>query len=190
MNIQSTNPMEVRNTLVGEVNQSVSLQALKGGGEMRLVINPEDMGEVKLQVASKNGKVEVRVTAENENVAKLIRSGSQELEGSLKSQNLVLTKLEVTVSEGVSASSDSKGSSGDQLFQQQQQPNQDFSRGFNSSSSDRGFAQWNGDGDNPRSYQSYSGNYENEGRSGSPVSAATSQRARYSDSSRRLDVVA
>ena len=43
--------------------------------------------------------------AENEEVAKMIRGGSKDLEASLKDQNLSLAKFEVTVSDSSSVAS-------------------------------------------------------------------------------------
>jgi hypothetical protein len=189
VHIQSVNPTEVRNALIGEVSQGVGFQAIKGGGEMRLVIRPDSLGEVKLQVSNKEGKIEVKVIAENENVAKIIRGGSQDLEGSLRTQNLVLSKLDVSVAEGVTASSDSKQSSGEQLFQQHRNHEGNFhSQG--GGTSDRGLQQWGagpeGDSGGRQSQANNSNGYVSEEVSAS--SSASSKRVR--DNSRRLDVVA
>ena len=86
-------PEQLRSALLGEIGNGVATHAFKGGGEMRLIIHPEDLGEVKLKVGTKNGKVEVMVTADNEDVAKILRRGSKELEASLKEQNLSLSKI-------------------------------------------------------------------------------------------------
>lgn len=112
-------PEMSRDTLLGEVSQGVSFTAVKGGGEMRLVIYPEALGEVKLKVGTSGGKVEVQVTAENEDVAKVIRGGSRELESSLRDQSLTLAKFDVSVADPV-AGIDTKTSLTDQFLPKDQ----------------------------------------------------------------------
>jgi hypothetical protein len=181
-----TNPTEAKSMLTGEINQNVNLQALKGGGEMRLVIYPEQMGEVKLHVGANNGKVEVKITAENEEVAKVIRSGSKDLEVSLRDQNLSLTKFDVSVSDSAVSSLDNKGNLTDQFLQQQ-----NSQQGFmNFSGRDDGNAsKW----DNNGSQRDGSGGAlakesENSREYNSPSSSKNSSRVK--DISRKLDVVA
>jgi flagellar hook-length control protein FliK len=114
-------PEQMRPTLLNEVQQSVNFQAVKGGGEMRLVVHPPELGEVHLKVGTKEGKVEVSVTAENKQVADMIRGGSRELEASLQDKNLTLAKFEVSVTDSsYVASSDTKSNLSDQFMQQNQ----------------------------------------------------------------------
>ncbi len=185
--LPSANPQEMKGILTGEVNQGVSLQALKGGGEMRLIIHPEQLGEVKLHVGTKEGKVEVKITTENEEVAKVIRGGSNELENSLRDQNLSLTKFDVSVADGGVASLDNgKGSLSDQ-FLQQQNPQNNFSGMF--SRDDSQSSRWenqSGQG-NTRDNSGGTMAQENESRQSSSFSKQTT---RAKDSSRKLDVVA
>lgn len=117
--LPSNKPGEIRTALLGQVGNSVAIQARKGGGEMKLVINPNDLGEVRLKVGTKNGQVEVQVTAENEDVASIIRGGSRELSSALEGQNLTLAKLEVSVSSASSmTASDGRNSLSEQFFSQ------------------------------------------------------------------------
>lgn len=181
-------PEELRRALVGELGSGVALNVGKGGGEMRLVLHPDDMGEVKLKVGTKNGKVEVEVVAENEATAKLIRAGSKDLEQSLKDQNLSLAKLEVTVSDPSKVTSlDNKTNLTDQFLSQQQQPPQysGFSSGMNGD--DGRNSRWTGDHGGRPSPGYAQG--EDSGRS-SARSAGFAPRQAARDSSRRLDVVA
>jgi hypothetical protein len=175
-------PEQVRETLVGEVKQSVNFQALKGGGEMKLVIHPEEMGEVHLKVGTKNGSVEVRVVAENEEVARLIRSGSKELESSLREQSLALAKFEVKVADGPVTQSESKGSLADQFLQQQ---NHGFSQ--DGSGDDRGFGRWDNDS---RQGPGFGVMAEQNGKAAAAGDGPSGRNNQARDSSRRLDVVA
>jgi flagellar hook-length control protein FliK len=174
----------MRPTLLNEVNQGVSLQALKGGGEMRLVINPPELGEIKLQIGTKNGKVDVQVTAQNESVASVIRSGSKELERSLRDESLSLTKFDVTVTpDAPVAATDTRNSLSDQFLQQNQQ------NGFlQAGADDKGFNRWDGN-QNQRQGSNAGSMAEDQGRN--TASRPDSSRTTPSrDTTRRLDVVA
>lgn len=141
--LNSAKPEDMKQTLVGEVVQNVNANAVKGGGEMRLVIHPEELGEVKIKVGSKEGKIEVHISAKNEEVASMIRSGSKDLESSLGNQNLSLARFEVTVSDSAVVSTDTKSSLADQFLSQQQSSSHQGNMQSNSSmADDRGFARW------------------------------------------------
>ncbi|MGZ3692935.1 MAG: flagellar hook-length control protein FliK [Bdellovibrionota bacterium] len=119
--LSGAKPEQMRSTILGEVQQGVNVQALKGGGEMRLVVHPPELGEVHLKVGTKEGKVEVSITAESNKVADMIRGGSKELEHSLQDKNLTLSKFEVSVSDQLTvASSDNKSNMTDQFLSQNQ----------------------------------------------------------------------
>ena len=112
-------PEVVRERLVGEVADSVGIQAKAGGGEMKLVIHPENMGELKLKVGAKDGKVEVAVTADNNDVAKTLRASQSDLREALSDQHLTLSKFEVHVAKDSSMASNQDNGSNfqNQFFQ-------------------------------------------------------------------------
>src|SRR5690606_11276496 len=118
--ISDTRPEQVRGRLVGEVAESVGIQAKQGGGEMKLVIHPEHMGELKLKVGAKDGSVQVSVTADTNEVAQSLRASQSDLRDALSSQNLTLSKFEVNVANDSSmASNQDNGSNAQsQLFQE------------------------------------------------------------------------
>lgn len=192
--LNGTNPQALRSGLVGEVNQQVSLTALKGGGEMRLVIRPDGLGEVKLKVEAKDGKVGVHVTAENEEVAKALKSGSHDLESSLRDQNLSLAKFEVAVkSDAPVASTDTRSNLSDQFLGSNRDQggfDQNF-QGFNQGRHDEGrFGSWDGQQRQPSPGRMADDTGVNQrgyaaARKGN---SPANQAAR--DGSRRLDVVA
>lgn len=189
LHIQTVDPQQIRSALLTEVDQNIQFQALKGGGEMKIVIHPEELGEVKLQVASKNGQIEVKIQAENEAVASIIRSGSKDLEGALKDRDLILTKMEVTVTEGVMAGADAKSSSGDQLFQQSPEQQAGKYLGSSMNNTDRQDSpSWSRPqyDENPR----YGSKYEQSNERNRGNASLSNIRERSRDSNGRLDVVA
>lgn len=184
-------PEQRANMLLAEIGTGVSFHAHKGGGEMRLVIHPDDLGEVKLKIGTKNGKVEVQVLAENENVAKMIRGGSKELEASLKDQNLALAKFEVSVADATNVvATDTKSGLNEQLLSQNPQHNGGaFSQG---SLGDEGRnARW-GSESNARQGGGYSSRSEESARGTANRSARSAPQTmtRAVSGSGRLDVVA
>lgn len=188
---EGAKPEQVKSALVAELGTNVSFHAHKGGGEMKLVLHPDDMGEVKLKVGTKNGKVEVQVTADNEDVAKLLRGGSKDLESSLKAQNLSLAKFEVTVGDsGSVVATDTKTNLSEQFTPNQQQHHQG---GFAQANTEdgRGGSRWGAD---QGSHQagSYASFAEESGRGGARAARPVPQSMARSSmgSSRRLDVVA
>ena len=192
--LSGTSPQALRSGLVGEMNQQVSLTAVKGGGEMRLVIRPDGLGEVKLKVEAKDGKIGVHVTAENEEVAKALKSGSHDLESSLRDQNLTLLKFEVAVkSDAPVASTDTRSNLSDQFLgsnRDQGSFEQQF-QGFNQGRHDEGrFGSWDGQQRQPSSGRTAEDTGVNQRgyAAARKVGSAMNQAAR--DGSRRLDVVA
>lgn len=191
--LNGTSAQAVKAELLGEVNQSVSLTALKGGGEMKIVIRPDGLGEVNLKVEAKDGKIGVHMTAENEEVAKVLQGGSRELESSLRDQSLSLAKFEVAVKADAPVAATDTGSRLAEQFMGDQKNSQgwnqpDFSQGRN----EQRFAGWDG---NQQHRQPSPGRLMDEGGSitgsryaGAPRSSAAASAAR--NSSRRLDVVA
>lgn len=186
--LDSTKPAEIREALLGEVNQGVGFHAVKGGGEMRLVIHPEALGEVKLKISTRSdGKVEVQVQAQNDDVAKIIRGGSKELESSLRDQNLTLAKFDVNVTaDAPVASTDTRASLSEQFVPNQQNAQQ----GFSQAGSEQGqrFAQWEGNQQPGRQFSSPEMSSGGNNNSRSAMSPAQKNPSR--DGSRRLDVVA
>lgn len=180
-------PDQFREVLLNDVGTGVALHAHKGGGEMRLVLHPDDMGEVKLKVSTKGGKVEVQLTAENNDVANVLRSGNQDLEASLKDQNLTLSKFEVTVSDSTQVNNLDKGASLNEQFLSQNQQQQG---GFGQEAADQGRqARWDTNQGNGRGNNGFAAaDQDNERRA--PASARPAPRQASRVSSGRLDVVA
>jgi flagellar hook-length control protein FliK len=79
------------------VNQAQML-AQKGGGEIRMTLKPDHLGEIQLKVAMEGNRVNVSMTAERGEVKKLIEQSIHELRHGLATHNLSMDKLDVSVS--------------------------------------------------------------------------------------------
>lgn len=188
--LPSAEPQQSQQALLGEVNQGVIFNAVKGGGEMRLVIHPEALGELKLKVGTRDGKVDVQVTAGNEEVARMIRGNSRELESALRDQNLTLAKFDVSVAADSPLSpTDTKNSLADQFLSRDQQ-----SSAFAQANSDEGrsssSSRWDGGGGFGQNRGGAYSNSNEQNASPMPSRAMAGARGPTRDESRRLDVVA
>lgn len=96
----------VRRSFVPEAVKAVEFLATDGGGEMKISLNPKEIGPVQLQVKSMANQVRVELIVENQELADAIRSNKDSLIDSLKEQKITVSNVEVTVKASSSGSSD------------------------------------------------------------------------------------
>lgn len=91
-----------------EMNENVSqimnrAQALvkDGGGEMKVRLNPEGLGEVNLKVSVHNGEVQIEMIAANDQTKQLLEKGLVELKDSLLSHKLQVDHIKVETGQNV-----------------------------------------------------------------------------------------
>jgi flagellar hook-length control protein FliK len=109
----------------GESESASNVQALmkqaqymirKGGGEARIQMTPEGIGQIHMKLAIQDGKVNLEMSAETKEAKKLIESSIHELRSSLGQHNLSVEQVKVDV--GNQAAGDNKNS--DSQSQQRQ----------------------------------------------------------------------
>lgn len=71
--------------------------AAKGGGEVKVLLNPEGLGSVQLKVRMLEGKLHVEMKAENRASQQLIENNLQELKQNLSAHQLSLDSVKVDV---------------------------------------------------------------------------------------------
>ncbi|MFM8269323.1 MAG: flagellar hook-length control protein FliK [Pseudomonadota bacterium] len=101
--LESVQPKEVQNHRISqvpipEVFQKVESMVHQGGGKMTLMLTPPELGQVEIHVSTKGKNVEVSVKSDNDFAKMAIESQVADLQQSLQSQDLNLSKLEVHVS--------------------------------------------------------------------------------------------
>lgn len=69
----------------------------KGGGEMKVRMTPEGLGQVQLKVLVQDGKVNVQMAAESNEAKKTIESGLSDLKSSLAAHKLGVDHIKVDV---------------------------------------------------------------------------------------------
>lgn len=119
---------------VENVNELVSrakVLAEKGGGEVKVILKPEGLGEVNVKVALEDGKLNVEMLTESQHAKKLIEKGLVDLKSSLHSQNLDVQNIKVDLSNDLAESfreqqRDAERQFAHQFLQDFRQSNQSF----------------------------------------------------------------
>lgn len=79
------------------VSTGITQASLKGGGEIRIKLKPEHLGELTVRVFTDGVGVGLKIRASDENAKKIIEDSMQYLKDSLSVQNLVLNQVDVSV---------------------------------------------------------------------------------------------
>jgi hypothetical protein len=151
-----------------------------GGGEMRIRLRPDHLGELSVRVNTSGNQVALEIQASDEKAKRIIEDSVSYLKDSLASQNLTVSRLDLTV-----APASAQGNSNFDLSQQQANPQQQQGLGAELSQNEFGRHQQSSNNEGP--------DRQEVGLSRSQGNA--SQTARFSQSGRtasnsRLDVMA
>lgn len=97
----SASPVRVAAPLADEVQEKVQagikVSLEQGGGEVKMKLNPESLGEVRIKLNVASGVVRAEITVENLEVKRIIESDSGFLKDSLGAHGLTLDKCVVEV---------------------------------------------------------------------------------------------
>lgn len=157
----------------------------EGGGEMKLEMSPEGMGQVNLKVAVENGQVNIQMITQNKEAKKMIEEGLSELKASLAAHKLQVDTLKVDLSDGVSKQMQ------EQLSDHKQNQAREFAQNFLGNMRDERQSFRQGFFDNS-GYKAYKNLAEREGGVPQPdaVVGSSSSSAKKKQTDRRLDMVA
>lgn len=173
--------MKERLTSESLTNVTTSIRDMRdvGGGEMKIRMNPGNLGELMIRVTTEGNHVGLKVQASDHGAKKILEESISSLKDSLASQNLSLGRVDISVAQPTqSASSDLN------------------SQNWNSQSGQNmaGFDARDGGSGSERSYaQESSGSDRSSGRNNSALaSAAFSRQSRGAAAAAagRLDVMA
>ena len=122
-----------RNRLSSEsvlgVSQNIRNLSVNGGGEIRIRLKPDHLGELHLKVSSSGkagNEIGLQIQASDERAKKILEESISSLKDSLSGQNLNLSKIEVQVSQALSASNGSSAGQFDSQSNSQNPFNQDL----------------------------------------------------------------
>lgn len=153
--------------------QSSRYLVQRGGGEMKVQLQPEGMGNIDLKVAINNGKVDIQMMTESKETKRMLESGMDDLRASLVQHKLSLDNVRVDTHN----KSGTESNNNNNFFNQEREQARDFLGQFRDSNG----AQRNFDNIDLKSYNP-------SGRKLRPEAAAQTQRAK--SSAKRLDLVA
>jgi flagellar hook-length control protein FliK len=91
---------------VKEIITQANLLVKNGGGEMKIALNPEGMGQLNLKVSVENGQVSVEMVTESNEVKKLLEKGLGDLKATLASHKLNVDNVRVDFSGEIAKSFD------------------------------------------------------------------------------------
>ena len=77
------------------ISEPVKWLVSKGGGELRVTLNPPEMGHLLIQVKNKGGKISVDLSVENHNSLSQLESSIHELRSAIQSDQVVLERLDI-----------------------------------------------------------------------------------------------
>jgi hypothetical protein len=121
---------------VGEVIQSARMLAEDGGGEMRIRMNPDQMGEVNLKVNVKDGNVNVEIITETAEAKKLFERGLGDLKANLSAHKLNVDGIKIDTAQNLANefmqqnSQQQERGAAQHFLQQFKQDNQSWRSGF------------------------------------------------------------
>jgi hypothetical protein len=93
---------------IQQIMKQAQYMIKKGGGESKIQMNPEGLGEIHMKVVVNEGKVDLQMTTDNKETKKLIESSLGDLKANLGQHKLSVDQVRVDV--GNQASHDNKNS--------------------------------------------------------------------------------
>ena len=98
-----------RNQLTHEVilgmSTGIHSMSANGGGEMRIRLHPDSLGELQLRVRSRGNEVGLQIQASDDKAKKVLEDSLSSLKDSLASQNLTLASVAIDVAKAGSSQS-------------------------------------------------------------------------------------
>jgi len=133
-------PVENKEMNLQQVMNQAQYLIKKGGGEMKVKLSPEGMGDLHLKVLVQDGKVNMQMSAENAETKKLLESSVADLKHSLSSHKLSVESIKIDSVNQTNTDMNSQNSKDTMNFNQQQarQENRQFWNQFQESFGNRG----------------------------------------------------
>ena len=120
---------------VPNTEKDVNIQALmkqaqflikKGGGEMKVEMSPEGLGNIHLKVMLQDGKVNVQMAAESNEAKKAVESSLSELRSNLSAHKLSVDQVKIDVVSNVNADNQARDNMNNPNSQQQNRDMRQF----------------------------------------------------------------
>lgn len=111
---------------VKTISEQADLMVQKGGGEIKVRLQPEGLGEILLKVRTKGANVHLEMVAENSEAKRLIENGLSDLKANLAHHKLSVENVKVEVASQIQTQLENQQKEQERQFSQQFM--QDFSR--------------------------------------------------------------
>ena len=161
----------------------------KGGGEAKITMNPEGLGEIHMKITVNDGKVNLEMSAQTKEAKKLIEGSLDELKSGLSQHKLSIEHVKVDVSNQTAGDSNSESQKQQQMDMNRDQ-SKDHARQFWSEFNDNGGFDRRGTFfDNP-AIRAYSGTRQPDALTPSNAPRDEATRALGSGKGRGLNLVA
>ena len=103
---------------VNNFTNGIKSLAAQGGGEMKIRLNPDSLGELQVKIKTVGSDVGIQFHASTEAAKRVIEESISHLKENLAAQSLNLTRVETSVSAMAASSEQSKSDLGQSAFQQ------------------------------------------------------------------------
>jgi len=115
--------------------QKAQVMVRQGGGDVKMVLQPEGLGEVAMKVKVDGDKVQVEMITESDVAKKMIEKGMADLKAHLHASNLSLESLKIDTASNMGHQleqqyQDAQRQQAQNFMQQFNQSNQNFRRGL------------------------------------------------------------
>jgi hypothetical protein len=181
-----TRPRLTSESLLNMTN-GIGAFATQGGGEMRVRLKPDNLGELHVRVSTRGNDVRLMIQATDEKARKILEESMPHLKDKLASQNLNLGRVEVSTL--------AHSASGSGLRQDDQGQNQNPTYQQHSMNDWLGQDQQGKSGGSQGQWRDYDANWETDLRAARPVRPSTAGLTAAASSARsselesgRLDV--
>lgn len=179
---------------IQQIMKQAQYMIKKGGGESKIQLNPEGLGEIRMKVLVNDGKVNLEMTTENKETKKLLESSINELKSHLSQHKLSVDQVRVDV--GTQTANDQRQNDSQNLqrqmdMRQEQSQNQqrDQARDFWSQFQDGAFERRASFFDSP-GIRAYGGSRRTEPLAPGSSSGVSEKRYSGSGKGRGIDLVA
>lgn len=115
--------------------QEARMMIHDGGGDVKVILEPEGLGEVAMKINVQGDKVNVEMITESDTAKKLLEKGMGDLKAHLQASHLNLESIKVDTASQLGQQleqqyQDAQRNQAQQFMEQFRQGNQDFRRGF------------------------------------------------------------
>jgi flagellar hook-length control protein FliK len=115
---QEQNTQNVENSVLNQVKDKVSAEISSNKSQVSIVLNPQHLGKVNINIVSQNGVLTAQITAENKDVKDILNKGLDGLKQSLTEQGINVGKFAISVQEPSSLNNNNDSDKNNNEFEQ------------------------------------------------------------------------